>query len=79
MKIEVRLFANLAAYLPPGARRDAATVEVPDAATVADVARWLQIPDDLPRLVLVNGRDATADQPLVPGDVVTLYPPLAGG
>jgi molybdopterin converting factor small subunit len=79
VKIEVRLFANLAAYLPSGARRDAATVEVPEPATVGDVARRLRIPDDLPRLVLVNGRDATADQPLAPGDVVTLYPPLAGG
>jgi molybdopterin converting factor small subunit len=79
VKIEVRLFANLAAHLPSGTRGDAATLDVPDAATVADVIRRLQIPEELPRLVLVNGREADSDAALVAGDVVTLYPPLAGG
>lgn len=79
MKIEVRLFANLADYLPPGARSDGARVEVPEGTTVGELARRLAIPDDLPRLILVNGHDAAADQPLRPGDVVSLVPPLAGG
>lgn len=79
MKIEVRLFANLADYLPPGTRGSSASVEVPDGATVADLVRRLAIPDELPRLMLVNGRDAGAEWRLAPGDVVSLIPPLAGG
>jgi molybdopterin converting factor small subunit len=77
--IEVRLFANLARYLPPGTRGDAVRLEVPDGATVGDVVRRLAIPGELPGLLLVNGRDAERDRPLRPGDVVTIVPPLAGG
>lgn len=79
MKIEVRLFANLAGYLPRGTRGDAVTLDVADAATVADVVRGLAIPADLPGLLLVNGRDAAPDRRLHPGDVVAIVPPLAGG
>jgi len=79
VKIEVRLFANLADYLPPGTRGSSATIEVPDGATLADLVGRLAIPDDLPRLMLVNGQDAGAERRLRPGDVVSVIPPLAGG
>ncbi len=79
MKIDVRLFANLADYLPSGAHGDTATLDLPEGATVADVVRRLALPDDLPRLMLVNGRDADAGHRLSPGDVVSVIPPLAGG
>jgi molybdopterin converting factor small subunit len=79
VRIEVRLFANLADYLPAGGRAGTAVVEVPGGATVGDLVRRLAIPDGLPRLALVNGRDAGPEHPLAPGDVVSLLPPLAGG
>ncbi len=79
MKIEVRLFANLARYLPPGTRGDGMTLEVPDGATVGEIVRRLAIPDELPGLLLVNGREARPDRPLRPGDVLSIVPPLAGG
>ena len=79
MKIEVRLFANLTHYLPPGTRGDAATLDLPDGTTVDELMRCLAIPQDLPRLLLVNGCDAAPDHRLGPGDVVSLLPPLAGG
>jgi molybdopterin converting factor small subunit len=79
VKIEIRLFANLADYLPRGGHGSSATVDVPDGATVADLVRRLAIPDDLPRLMLVNGQDAGGERRLAPGDVVSIIPPLAGG
>ena len=79
MRIEVRLFANLAAFLPPQSRNGAAEVEIPDGSIVADVTRQLGIPPDLARVVLVNGHDAGSESRLVPRDVVTIFPPLAGG
>ena len=75
----MRLFANLARYLPPGSRGDAAELELPEGATVDQLQRRLAIPEDLPGLVLVNGREAPADRRLRGGDVVTIVPPLAGG
>jgi molybdopterin converting factor small subunit len=77
--IEVRLFANLARYLPPGAQGDGARLDVQDDATVGDVVRRLAIPADLPGLLLVNGVEASPDRRLRSGDVLSIVPPLAGG
>jgi molybdopterin converting factor small subunit len=79
VKVEVRLFATLAAYLPAGSRGGAAIVELPEGTTVAHLARRLGIPDDLALVALVNDREAPLERALQPGDVVTLFPPLAGG
>jgi len=79
VRVEVRLFATLAAFLPPDSRDGAAQLEIPEGSTVADVARRLGIPPDLARVVLVNGRDMGAQASLAGRDVVTIFPPLAGG
>jgi molybdopterin converting factor small subunit len=79
VRIEVRLFANLAAFLPPHGRDGVAEFDIPEGSTVADVARQLGIPSDLARVVLVNGHDAGSEARLAPRDVVTIFPPLAGG
>jgi len=79
VKIEVRLFATLAAYLPDEGDGRSATLELTLASTVTDVVRSLQIPDDMPFIAMINGRDAALDQPLADGDVLSLFPPLAGG
>jgi len=79
VRIEVRLFANLATFLPPHGRNGIAELEVPDGSTVADVTRKLGIPPDLARIVLVNGHDAASEAQLSLRDVVTIFPPLAGG
>lgn len=79
MRVEVRLFATLEAFLPPDGRDGAAELEIPEGSTVTEVARRLGIPTDLARVVLVNGRDVGSEAPLAALDVVTIFPPLAGG
>ena len=79
MKVEVRLFATLAAYLPAGATGDSAALDVPEGTTVVEVIRSLEIPSELEYLTVVNGRDASPEHQLAHGDVVSLFPPLAGG
>jgi molybdopterin converting factor small subunit len=79
VRIEVQLFATLAAFLPPDSREGAATLEVPDRSTVRDVIERLRLPADLERVTLVNGGDAEPERPLHPGDVVAVFPPLSGG
>ena len=79
MRVEVRLFATLARYLPDDHHAGAAALDVAEGSSVADVARALGIPSELSRIVLVNDRDAPDHQALAAGDVVTLFPPLAGG
>jgi molybdopterin converting factor small subunit len=79
VRVEVRLFATLARYLPPDNQAGSAILDVADDSTVADLARVLGIPGEAPRIVLVNDREADQDRRLQRGDVVTLFPPLAGG
>lgn len=79
MRVEVRLFATLAAFLPPSSREGAVTLDVAPGSTVRDVMQRLGIPADLERVSLINGGDADAEQALRSGDVVTIFPPLAGG
>ncbi|MGH7383612.1 MAG: MoaD/ThiS family protein [Candidatus Rokuibacteriota bacterium] len=79
MKVAVQLTATLRAYLPPGSRGDRVVLDVPDGTTVDQVVHSLRIPSELERLTVVNGRDAVPDQPLAEGDVLSVFPPLAGG
>ncbi len=79
MKVEVHLTATLRAYLPPGTRGDRVVMDVPVGTTVDQVVHSLRIPSELERLTVVNGHDAAPDQPLSEGDVLSLFPPLAGG
>ena len=74
MKIEVRLFATLRQD-----RFNKRAIDFPDGCTVTEVLDRLEIdPQDL-AILLVNGRDAAADQPLKADDVLALFPPVAGG
>jgi molybdopterin converting factor small subunit len=47
--------------------------------SVAAVLKALHVPDDLPRIVLINGLHAAEDSRLTDGDVVSIFPPLIGG
>jgi molybdopterin synthase sulfur carrier subunit len=79
VKVEVHLTATLRTYLPVGTAGDNIVLDVPEGATVDQVVHSLRIPSELERLTVVNGRDAAPDQPLFEGDVLSLFPPLAGG
>jgi molybdopterin converting factor small subunit len=79
VRVEVHLTATLLRYLPPGAVGDHVLLDLPPGTTVGQVVHSLRIPADLERLTVVNGRDAAPDQRLVEGDVLSLFPPLAGG
>jgi sulfur-carrier protein len=79
VRVEVRLFATLTLFLPPGGREGSATLDVPETSTVHDVVQRLGIPADLERVTLVNGGDATPERQLLPGDILTVFPPLSGG
>lgn len=83
MQITVKLFASLQRYLPATSSELAATVDVADGATVAEVLQQLHVPAAKAHLVLRNGSFvAPAERtstPLIEGDVIALWPPVAGG
>jgi sulfur-carrier protein len=54
-------------------------VELPEGATVTDLANQLQLALKDIGIVMVNARSGTFQQKLQPGDRITLIPPIGGG
>jgi molybdopterin converting factor small subunit len=84
MKITLKLFATLTDYLPPASKyTNIVDLEVADGATITQVTEPYQLPTVLVHLVLVNGRyiapEQRASQVLMDGDVLAIWPPIAGG
>jgi Mut7-C ubiquitin len=79
VRVEVHLFATLERFLPPGSRRGVAILDVPEGSTASDVTARLGIPPGFDSVLLVNGREAAPNGRLAQGDVLDIYPPLAGG
>ncbi|MGI9951841.1 MoaD/ThiS family protein [Moorellaceae bacterium AZ2] len=79
MIIEVRLFGHLRRYLPKEKGNGTSKLEIETPAQVADVLEKLNVPLAEPMLILVNGVHATPQRQLLPGDVVSVFPPLGGG
>ena len=79
MEIEVKLFATLRDYLPKGSDRFSCKIEVDDQTRVQDILSRLKIPDEIPKIILVNGIHGKKEQMLKEGDVLSVFPPVAGG
>lgn len=54
-------------------------LEVEGNYTVKDLLKYLNIPQEVNKLVLVNGRDVDEDKELADGDKVVIYNMVAGG
>jgi sulfur carrier protein ThiS len=84
MKITLKLFAALTDYLPEQARGDnQMACDVAPQASVAHVLDSCNLPEKLVHLVLVNGHyiapQQRATHALQEGDVLAVWPPIAGG
>lgn len=83
MKIYLELYASLMELLPPGKSRHRRELQIDDSAVVNEVIKKVGIPDEQAHIVLVNGhfvcgsdRDSQVFQT---GDVLAIWPPVAGG
>jgi sulfur carrier protein ThiS len=88
VRITFKLFATLSGYLPAeldGQRRvdNALPLDVPEGTSVQAVIDRFPMPPSLIHLVLVNGAYLPpAERParlLREGDVLAVWPPIAGG
>lgn len=84
MNITLKLFATLTDYLPVPARRsNIVALEVAPEATISQIIEPFGLPPKLVHLVLVNGHyiapDLRLSTTLAEGDVLAIWPPIAGG
>jgi len=84
MQITLKLYATLTDLLPAGAVRNVASITVDDDVSLNGIIDAYHVPRELAHLVLVNGHfvcDTDRDQAsaLKPGDVLAIWPPVAGG
>jgi molybdopterin converting factor small subunit len=83
MRITFKLYAGLGDYLPAGARDNATSAEIVPGTSAHAALQLFNVPRERAHLMLLNGiylnaseRDARA---LKEGDVLAVWPPVAGG
>jgi len=79
MEIEVKLFATLRNYLPKGSSRFSCKMGIDGSTRIQDILLRLKIPEQIPKIILINGVHGKKEQILKEGDVLSVFPPVAGG
>lgn len=84
MKITLKLFASLTDYLPPESKyTNIVELDIAPDTSIAQLVELHHLPEKLVHLVLVNGSyiapEKRAAQTLAEGDVLAIWPPIAGG
>jgi len=83
IRVTVKLYALLGRYLPPGAKNHQVKLEVAEGSTLEDVFARFNVPRESCHLVLVNGMyiepSRRRQYALQNGDVLAVWPPIAGG
>lgn len=83
MNVTLKLFANLSDFLPANAQQNAFVDDIAEGSSVRDLLIKHNVP--LPRchLILINGiytaPAKAGEAKLRAGDVVSVWPPVAGG
>jgi sulfur carrier protein ThiS len=82
--ITLKLYATLTRFLPPEVRRDNRIQLVVDRdATIETILGAVNVRKELAHLVLVNGffvpHAERASRHFADGDVIAIWPPIAGG
>ncbi len=83
MNVSIELYASLMKYLPPGKSRFRREVKVDEGLILNRLITQFHISPEEAHLVLVNGIFVCGEdrdkRSLSEGDVVSIWPPVAGG
>ena len=83
MNVNIEFYASLMKYLPPGKSRFRREIRVDDGLLLSRLIEQFHISAAEAHIVLVNGHfvdvGLRASHELVEGDVVSIWPPVAGG
>ena len=83
MNVNIELYASLMKYLPPGKSRFRREIKVDEGLILNRLIERFHISPEEAHLVLVNGLFVCGEERdsrcLSEGDVVSIWPPVAGG
>ena len=83
MQIYIEFYASLMKYLPPGKSRFRRELSVDQGLILNRLIEQFHISVEEAHIVLVNGLfvfgEDREDRALIEGDVVSIWPPVAGG
>lgn len=79
MTVQVKISTTLRKYVPAYDPEKALHIDVPEAASIGDLAAQLGIPAEKIKFVMLNGRALPLETALADGDRVAFFPPVGGG
>ena len=79
MEVKVKLFSTLRDYLPKDSDGKSCQIEIDEKTTIEQILTQMNVPEEIPKIILVNGLQGSTDQTLKDGDVLSIFPPVAGG
>ena len=83
MKVTLKLYASLQDYLPPDAKNHSTEVVIGDKDTPYQILERFKVPRKMAHLVVLNGiylYPPERENPVLKeGDVLAVWPPVAGG
>ena len=79
MEIEIKLWGQIAYYLPEGRGKFSLKKSVEPGTTVQELVASLGLPEKLYFMINVNGRVIETEYMLNKGDEVALFQPFSGG
>lgn len=84
MNVTLKLFASLTDYLPAESKyTNIVALDIAPDTTIDQLVEHYRLPPKLVHLVLVNGTyiapEHRASRTLTEGDVLAIWPPIAGG
>lgn len=78
MKVYIKLLNVYSKYLPPNAQGSTYDLDVPTDTLIEELLTQVPVPDE-EQVILINGRTPLDGQILQDGDIVTIFPSMAGG
>lgn len=79
MKVKLKLLATYRNFLPPGVEKGELELTIPGGISVHELVERYGVPAGESSVILVNGQTPKGDAVLEDGDVVFVFPAIAGG
>jgi|APSaa5957512622_1039677.scaffolds.fasta_scaffold293512_1 sulfur-carrier protein len=79
MKVKLKLLATYRHFLPPEAAEGQIVLSIPEGLSAVELVLRYGVPVGDASVILVNGQTPQSDDLLQDGDVVFVFPAIAGG